>query len=1140
DDAIAGLDPLERTGTREGNQLANLKKQVLDIQGSFDEISAAMQQFSSSDVPELVQGEAPQLKTLTGYRKEIEALGKQFFGQLKTAQALMQSGETEEAQAIAKEMLVLKDEYRDVLSQFKTGLTVEGTTPPSVTKAVSTARGRITKGLKGAEEIIQETEALGVNTGTAFNSGLENTLSEAQQSASELGLASIDALKDVLGIQSPSKVGIWIGEMLGKGLEMGVRKGIEDMTVLVNDGILPLFASVGKMTQGAALQASVDKAIARAKELQQEIDAIDTENNAIVIGGFAGQQGQSSKPVSDAIGTMLGDSFSVDAIANVASDTSTDFSNKARFVWDIIAKALVMEIAKGFNPDAIEAAAMAIARKNQTGVDSDFIGYSAGGYVAREAQQIAQSAGVDSRAAGFGTPMFGMFGTDSSRFRSYMGNTDVLAPLASRFGGRREASLKFGDYGDRHLLSNYLSSSDIQSDLSGFLGKSLPGFGIDDPAAFAKGNIEPFGKAIGDGMANALEDAESTADKAAMALADSIIEATEEALGIESPSKVFHRIGEYIGDGLIDGIKSRAKSAVSATQSFINTATESAREASQDQSARGFQPFNVSTKRPDVNIPIPVIGEFAEEAASFLLDSLDNMKEMATFAPRLGRAIGSVSEGLIKNRGLLIDLVKGFAGIKFVLLPTLEFLNGFSEQAFQVAAEIESIERTISFTSGGVNAGAENIAFARQVARDTNTNVQQGLSGFAGLSASARGTELEGESIRQAFSALTEASAAYSIDAQTQERAFTAVTQVIDKQVVSMEEIRGQLSEALPGAMAIAARSMNMGTREFQALVSSGELLAEDFIPRFAQQLSAESGIGLAGASDTAQAAINRLNNATTESLELFGKNIAPAKKLGINALAAGLDFANENMETLIRVGLAVAGVIYGKTIASIVQLGIASIKSAVGVNVLSGSTTLLAKGIGRMLPMLKQMALTFGLITAATDTFTIVSTAFGDNSQGIRDFADQSIDALERYLEVVEKINSTELEGNQGNLGIGDRAQNYLREMSTGRSMLEDTFLGSIAPKEAIRFYERGYQNLLDMIPGTGRLGSTYEDLIASQMNVALGDLTTTSGQLEGDILTNYLGASGEGIGALAEVAELDKRLDELRSERRSLAPGD
>jgi len=106
---------------------------------------------------------------------------------------------------------------------------------------------------------------------------------------------------------------------------------------------------------------------------------------------------------------------------------------------------------------------------------------------------------------------------------------------------------------------------------------------------------------------------------------------------------------------------------------------------------------------------------------------------------------------------------------------------------------------------------------------------------------------------------LSAAMAVLGADTITSQRAFRAVSQMISKGQVYAEELKGQLAEALPGAIQIFARSMGKTTSEFLAMVKAGQVGLNELILFFAQ-IQQEYGAA-ATASTTYEQATNRLSN---------------------------------------------------------------------------------------------------------------------------------------------------------------------------------------------------------------------------------------------------------------------------------------
>jgi tape measure domain-containing protein len=98
--------------------------------------------------------------------------------------------------------------------------------------------------------------------------------------------------------------------------------------------------------------------------------------------------------------------------------------------------------------------------------------------------------------------------------------------------------------------------------------------------------------------------------------------------------------------------------------------------------------------------------------------------------------------------------------------------------------------------------------------------------------------------IQGMYSDLLTSTRAIGATPQQTQGALLALEQMISKGVVSMEELRRQLGNALPGAFEIGAKAMNMNTAEFNKFVIEGKMDSTVFVPRFIKALKKEFGGG--------------------------------------------------------------------------------------------------------------------------------------------------------------------------------------------------------------------------------------------------------------------------------------------------------
>jgi len=171
------------------------------------------------------------------------------------------------------------------------------------------------------------------------------------------------------------------------------------------------------------------------------------------------------------------------------------------------------------------------------------------------------------------------------------------------------------------------------------------------------------------------------------------------------------------------------------------------------------------------------------------------------------------------------------------------------------------------------------------LAKDLGLDLLVAAESFAALSAAAQGTTLQGQETRDIFEAISKASRALGLSSDQTRGAFRAIEQIISKGTVQAEELRGQLGERLPGAFQIAAKAIGVTTEELNKMLEQGEVIADEFLPRFADELENRFGDAAEAAGDDAQAAFNRLNTALVE----LQNNIAESGLLDFLAQVATL-----------------------------------------------------------------------------------------------------------------------------------------------------------------------------------------------------------------------------------------------------------
>ncbi|HVY35000.1 MAG TPA: tape measure protein, partial [Caulobacteraceae bacterium] len=169
-------------------------------------------------------------------------------------------------------------------------------------------------------------------------------------------------------------------------------------------------------------------------------------------------------------------------------------------------------------------------------------------------------------------------------------------------------------------------------------------------------------------------------------------------------------------------------------------------------------------------------------------------------------------------------------------------LKAFEAQIRDAAFAMQGFETGLAAVTGGSANARSSIAFVREESARLGLVVRDQLGSFQSLAAATNGTALQGEQTRAIWLGMNEAGTALHLTQEKMNLAQMAVNQIASKGVVSMEELRQQLAESLPGSFQIASRAMGMSSSQFMQLVASGKLLSEDFLPKFAAELQNEFG----------------------------------------------------------------------------------------------------------------------------------------------------------------------------------------------------------------------------------------------------------------------------------------------------------
>ena len=149
--------------------------------------------------------------------------------------------------------------------------------------------------------------------------------------------------------------------------------------------------------------------------------------------------------------------------------------------------------------------------------------------------------------------------------------------------------------------------------------------------------------------------------------------------------------------------------------------------------------------------------------------------------------------------------------------------------------------------------------FLVDIARSYGQELISLSESYVRFRATTQNTNLTLKQTRDIFDTIVKTSAVLGLSAQRTELALLAIEQIASKGTVSMEELRRQLGDQIPSAVPIMARALNVAIPELYKMIKANKVLAEDALPKFAEELKKTFGLNNISRVETLQAATGRL-----------------------------------------------------------------------------------------------------------------------------------------------------------------------------------------------------------------------------------------------------------------------------------------
>ncbi|EJG3064118.1 tape measure protein [Escherichia coli] len=273
----------------------------------------------------------------------------------------------------------------------------------------------------------------------------------------------------------------------------------------------------------------------------------------------------------------------------------------------------------------------------------------------------------------------------------------------------------------------------------------------------------------------------------------------------------------------------------------------------------------------------PIVEKYIKSqfyALSSKAGQMDNTK----FNEALAKLNSSVREAIAKARGHTSTSINGdraansLDNLSSAAVKTAGAFISFQavlsayQRVMEVGLQRASSERSIDFVFGDQSTQVKK--FIQDLTQITGMDTTETQAQFASFGASAKNTMgLEGS--EELFKNLTGYSRLMGRSDEQIQRALTAVSQMASKGQVMAEELKGQLSEALPGATQAFAKALGLTEKQLFDKMKNGDVKASDALPKFAKELGSQidSRGGWKAIQDSTQTMLGNLRNTWNNSL---------------------------------------------------------------------------------------------------------------------------------------------------------------------------------------------------------------------------------------------------------------------------------
>lgn len=209
---------------------------------------------------------------------------------------------------------------------------------------------------------------------------------------------------------------------------------------------------------------------------------------------------------------------------------------------------------------------------------------------------------------------------------------------------------------------------------------------------------------------------------------------------------------------------------------------------------------------------------------------------------------------------------------------TIAATVALSGKIMTTGQDFESAMSGLTAITGSTDKAAKEFDYLRDQSNRLGLDLLKTSRDYTQFAA-AVGDKLPKDQMRSIFEGASEWGLVTGASADEQSRALKSLNQMMSKGTVMSEELKGQLSEALPGSVGLFVKALNdmkgvtnLTEKDLFKLMEDGKLFSKDILPHVAKQMkeAARNGGALDKAMKSNRASWQRLNTSMQNAMNVF------------------------------------------------------------------------------------------------------------------------------------------------------------------------------------------------------------------------------------------------------------------------------